>query len=151
MIGRERSPIGSQTAVRKDMIRLFPIVVISSLLVFLSALTAQDTIPSPASGKEMFNAYCAVCHGLDGKGNGPAASAFRMHPADLTALAKKNGGKFPGAEVTKEIKSVDQAPHGSHEMPVWGAFFSELSPKSEAMATLRVTNIVKYIESLQVK
>jgi hypothetical protein len=92
-----------------------------------------------------------VCHGIDAKGRGPAASAFRIRPTDLTALAKKNGGKFPGAEIAKELKSVDQAPHGSHDMPIWGAFFSELSPKSEAVAALRITNLVKYIESLQVK
>lgn len=30
---------------------------------------------SSTSGKEMFNTYCAVCHGLDGKGNGPATPA----------------------------------------------------------------------------
>ena len=99
----------------------------------------------------MFREYCAVCHGIDGKGTGPAASAFRIRPADLTVLAKKNGGKFPGAEITKELKSAYQAPHGSYEMPIWGAFFSELSPKSQAVAALRVTNLVKYIESLQVK
>ena len=26
---------------------------------------------NPSSGKEMYNAYCASCHGLDGKGDGP--------------------------------------------------------------------------------
>ena len=25
---------------------------------------------SPANGKQMFNSYCASCHGSDGKGNG---------------------------------------------------------------------------------
>src|ERR1019366_2717790 len=96
-----------------------------------------------SAGSDMFREHCAVCHGIDGKGRGPAASAFRIRPADLTALTKKNGGKFPGAEISKELKSVDQAPHGSHEMPIWGAFFSELSPKSEA--ELRIRNLVKYI------
>ena len=66
-------------------------------------------------------------------------------------LAKRKSGKFPGAEITKELKSVYQAPHGSQEMPIWGTIFSELSPKSEALGTLRITNIVRYIQSLQVK
>ena len=43
---------------------------------------------SPASGPEMYTSYCAVCHGLDGKGNGPAAEALKVPPPDLTALAK---------------------------------------------------------------
>jgi mono/diheme cytochrome c family protein len=47
------------------------------------------------SGKDMFNSYCAVCHGKDAKGTEPAASAMKTNPADLTALAKKSGGKYP--------------------------------------------------------
>ena len=115
------------------------------------ALMAQEVNPSPTSGKDMFAAYCAACHGADAKGGGPAASALRKCPTDLTTLAKKHGGKFPGAEITKELKSIYQAPHGSQEMPVWGPILSEISPKSEAVGTLRIANIVKYIESLQVK
>jgi len=114
-------------------------------------LGAQDATPSPASGKDMYRVYCAPCHGAEANGKGPAASAFKRQPTDLTLLAKKNGGKFPGAVVAKELKSVYQAPHGSKEMPVWGPFFSDVSPKSDALGTLRITNIVTYIESLQVK
>ena len=29
------------------------------------------TNTSPVSGEQMFNAYCAVCHGKDGKGTAP--------------------------------------------------------------------------------
>jgi mono/diheme cytochrome c family protein len=50
---------------------------------------------SAASGKEMFNSYCASCHGLSAKGDGPAAPAMNRKPADLTMLAKNNGGKYP--------------------------------------------------------
>lgn len=71
--------------------------------------------------------------------------------ADLTTLAKKHGGKFPAAEVVTELKSVYQAPHGSQEMPIWGESFSEVSPKGEAIGTLRITNIVKYIAQGEVK
>src|SRR3984893_15783693 len=48
------------------------------------------TNASSNSGNEMFNSYCAVCHGKDGKGNGPAASAMKTSPADLTALDRKS-------------------------------------------------------------
>lgn len=129
--------------------KMLPIVAL-----FCGALMhAQETPsnPSPASGKEMFTAYCAPCHGIRGKGDGPAASAFRTPPSDLTRLAQKNKGKFPGAEVAHELKDAYEAPHGSREMPVWGPVLSEISPKSEAIGALRIANIVKYIETLQVK
>lgn len=125
-------------------IRLLPFFLMGGVL------AAQDTARS-TSGKEMYRAYCAACHGLEGKGDGPVAPLLRTPPADLTQLARKNGGKFPGAQVAKELKSVYQAPHGSPEMPIWGPFFTELSPSSEALGTLRITNIVTYIQSLQFK
>ena len=34
----------------------------------------------------MFHTYCAVCHGNDGTGSGPAAKALTKVPADLTKL-----------------------------------------------------------------
>ena len=59
---------------------------------------------NPASGKEMYSAYCASCHGTNATGNGPAASSLKVAPANLTLLAKKNGGKFPDAKVQQAIK-----------------------------------------------
>ncbi len=101
------------------------------------------------SGKEMFGAYCAPCHGLDGKGDGPAASALKKTPADLTQLAAKNGGKFPSAHVFATLKQVDSPVHGSKEMPIWGMLFSSVSGGNEAQVQLRITNLVNYVQSLQ--
>lgn len=104
------------------------------------------------SGKEMFNSYCAVCHGTDGKGSGPAASAMKTPPTDLTGLAKKEGGKYPSAHVAAVIRGQATTPsHGSQEMPVWGPLFSSISHGNEAQVQQRVTNLVKYIETLQAK
>lgn len=99
----------------------------------------------------MYVAYCGACHGVDAKGDGPAAASFRKAPTNLTTLALKNHGKFPGAAITRELSDVRDAPHGSKEMPVWGPILCELSPKSEGMDTLRIANIVKYIETIQVR
>ncbi len=104
------------------------------------------------SGKEMFNSYCAVCHGKDGKGGGPAASAMKTPPTDLTVLAKSNGGKFPSSHVAAVIRGqATTASHGSQEMPVWGPLFSSISQGHEAQVQQRISNLVAYIESLQVK
>lgn len=104
------------------------------------------------SGKEMFNSYCAVCHGKDGKGNGPAASAMKTVPTDLTALAQKNGGKYPASHVAAVIRGQASTPsHGSQDMPIWGPLFSSISQGHEGQVQQRITNLVTYIESLQAK
>jgi len=82
------------------------------------------TYTDPTAGKEMFNSYCASCHGVDGKGDGPAAPALKAVPTNLTTLALKNGGTFPAAHVATEIQGGAVTPaHGSKEMPVWGPIF----------------------------
>ncbi|MBZ5624422.1 MAG: c-type cytochrome [Acidobacteriia bacterium] len=99
----------------------------------------------------MFHAYCASCHGLDGKGSGPAASALKKQPADLTLLAQQSGGKFPAMRVMNSIKDGTQAGHGSKDMPVWGPIFSTVSSDSPAVVTQRISNLIGFIESMQVK
>lgn len=107
---------------------------------------------SPVSGKDMYTAYCAVCHGTDGKGGGPAASALKTPPTDLTQLSKNNGGKYPSLKVTASIHGESALPaHGSKEMPVWGSLFWNLSNGHEGEVQQRVSNLSKYIESLQAK
>lgn len=75
-----------------------------------------------------------------------------MSPPDLTALAKKNAGKYPSDHVTTAIRSdLRLAAHGSKEMPVWADLFWGMSEGHSSEVQLRVTNLNKYIESLQAK
>jgi mono/diheme cytochrome c family protein len=107
---------------------------------------------SPASGKGMFVSYCAACHGKDAKGNGPAASGLKAVPADLTVLAKLNGGKYPADKVTSILRGQTKlVPHGDQEMPVWGPVFFNMSQGDEGIVTERIANLNRYIQSLQVK
>jgi mono/diheme cytochrome c family protein len=108
-------------------------------------------IPS-VEGVDLYNAYCAVCHGKDGKGNGPAAVALKTPMPDLTTMAKRNAGKYSAADVEAAIlgKGKMTPAHGSPDMPIWGPVFRSLTP-DEAARTLRVTNLVKYIETMQAK
>ena len=104
------------------------------------------------SGKEMFKSYCAVCHGVDGKGNGPAASAMKTAPTDLTRLAKNAGGQYPAAHVAAVIRGQATTPaHGSQDMPVWGPLFSSISQGHEGQVQQRITNLVNHIDTLQTK
>ena len=107
---------------------------------------------SPVSGKEMYTAYCAVCHGTDGKGGGPAASALKVPPTDLTQLSKNNGDKYPALKVTSTIRGTADLPaHGSKDMPVWGELFWSMSRGHEGQVQQRVANLTHYIETLQAK
>ncbi|HTS35100.1 MAG TPA: c-type cytochrome [Candidatus Solibacter sp.] len=104
------------------------------------------------SGKEMFKSYCAVCHGTDGKGNGPAASALKSAPVDLTTLAQKNGGKYPSIHVAAVIRGqATLVAHGTQDMPVWGPLFSSVSQGRESETQQRIANLTDYISTLQAK
>ena len=104
------------------------------------------------SGKQMFADYCAPCHGLSGKGDGPAASALKTAPADLTLLAKKNNGKFPMDHVMTDLRQGSPlASHGSTDMPVWGPLFRSLDPSNPVMVDQRIRNLAVYMETLQAK
>lgn len=107
---------------------------------------------SPTSAKEMFKAYCASCHGDSAKGNGPAAPALKTRPSDLTMLAKRNAGKFPTDRVLSVLRGQAMlAAHGSQEMPVWGPVFWRMSQGHDSEVQLRVSNLTRYLQSLQVK
>lgn len=109
-------------------------------------------VTSAASGSEMYTSYCASCHGKDGKGNGPAAAALKTAPPDLTTLAKRNDGKYPALRVTSILRGKETlVAHGDQEMPVWGPVFHTMAGGQEAVVDLRISNLNKYLESLQAK
>jgi mono/diheme cytochrome c family protein len=101
-------------------------------------------------GQQLFTHYCAVCHGTDLKGTGPAADALKKRPADLTQISRKSGGTFPQVHIVRIIKGADEiGAHGSRDMPVWGELFTSL--QSKETAELRVNALMHYIEGLQAK
>ena len=110
------------------------------------------TYTNPSSGRQMFDAYCASCHGQGGKGNGPAAAALKVPPTDLTQLAAQHGGKFPENHVAQVIKGDSQtASHGNKEMPVWGPVFLSLSQQDPGVEQLRIRNLTNYVQGMQQK
>jgi mono/diheme cytochrome c family protein len=103
----------------------------------------------PTMPSVMFQTYCAVCHGKDAKGGGPAAPALTKAPADLTRIAARNGGTFPDTRVRRFIEGLDEvAAHGTRDMPMWGGLFRSLDQNT---AALRVVALSDYLKTLQVK
>jgi mono/diheme cytochrome c family protein len=109
------------------------------------------------SGGDEYRKFCAQCHGLTGKGDGPVASELKKSPADLTLLAKKNNGTFPYQHVFDTISGKDVIKsHGTRDMPMWSL---ELAmPRHGGGGTIRrsqyqvdqeIKRITDYIKSIQ--
>jgi mono/diheme cytochrome c family protein len=76
---------------------------------------------------------------------------LKTPPADLTKLAAKNNGVYPRQAVEEFVTSGRPVPaHGSTAMPVWGPTFRSLEP-SDRLVKERIANVVRYIETLQMK
>lgn len=66
-----------------------------------------------ADGKMIFETQCSVCHGMSGKGDGPAAASLTPRPRDFTLGEWKNGGK-----PTQIFQTIT---HGLGAMPSFAA------------------------------
>lgn len=109
-------------------------------------------VEEPA-GREVYLRHCAACHGEAGRGDGPVAASLRRAPADLTAIAQRNDGRFDEARVMQVIDGRSLVvEHGSREMPVWGIVFEdelEGEPYASYTALLRSRNLTDYLRSIQ--
>ena len=116
-------------------------------------LTWQDV--ARLDGEELYNNLCSTCHGLEGKGNGPAASALGRAVPDLTLLSAVNGGSFPHKQVEKVIYGKTRAGEsGATDMPAWGQQFKSIRTgwsgfPQESYVRGRVHTLATYIESIQ--
>jgi len=118
--------------------------------------TPKVTIPltrtTPTSGQQMYSNYCTPCHGQDGKGQGPVASALKSQPSYLTTLARNNNGKFPATHVTAVLQNgVDIPAHGSAAMPVWGPILGKMDVTNPQDRDLRISNLSHYLRTMQEK
>lgn len=131
-------------------------VLVGIVVLALSAGTAAAQAPikkgpikptRASDARQMFDTYCAVCHGKEAKGNGQAASSLAKTPADLTRISARNGGKFPDTRVKRYIEGLDEVPaHGTRDMPMWGDLFKSLNRDT---VQIRVQALSDYLKSLQ--
>jgi mono/diheme cytochrome c family protein len=137
---------------------LIALIWFAALGVMASLQTTGSTLPplviKSLDGRDLFQFYCAPCHGRSGTGDGPVATALKSPPSNLTLLARLNGGLFPGDRVRTTLAAsrsgTQTVAHGSAEMPVWGPIFRALDP-SDAYAAARIGNLVTFLQSIQTK
>jgi len=117
-----------------------------------SKVTLQVNKTSPASGKQMYVSYCAPCHGPDARGHGPVAAALKNPVPDLTFLSHNNRGKYPATHVVAVLENgAEISAHGSALMPVWGPILGSMEKTNPQDRLLRISNLSRYLETLQVK
>jgi mono/diheme cytochrome c family protein len=113
-------------------------------------LAGASLASAQSTGQEEFQRHCALCHGLDGRGDGPLAQAMKLAPTDLTRLSANNNGEFPSNKVSDVIRNGGNVlGHGSSAMLPWGTYFAERGePK---VGKEWIAALVGYIKSLQQK
>ncbi|HFC05194.1 MAG TPA: c-type cytochrome [Rhizobiales bacterium] len=132
----------------------------ASVLAFIVATSSAGFAASLEQGKKDFTTYCAPCHGVSGRGDGPVAPELMKKPIDLTAFTRKEGGVFPADKVKKLVdgRTMPRA-HGTPQMPIWGQWFSyqataggllqEDRKAIKKQVNERLDSLVIYIKSIQ--
>ena len=126
----------------------------AALLLLPVAAAAQDEpMKQTTPGGEVFRTYCASCHGTSARGDGPLASSMKRKPANLTEIAKRNGGQYPSDLVFRTIDGRQPVRgHGGPDMPVWGdAFERSREAGDQARVKSVIQSLVDYLESIQLR
>jgi len=90
----------------------------------LAASVAQAEVPDANAGEWYFARYCAACHGMEARGDGPMQEILTVQAPDLTQLSASNGGVFPVIRVVRQIDGRDPMLAHGGEMPLFGELFS---------------------------
>jgi len=132
-------------------------IVVWWLFLGIALAAAQQPLAGPGATRReapyVFVRHCSACHGLHGRGDGPAASVLQPPPTDLTRITQRHDGLFPVAEITAIIdgRTIILA-HGSRVMPIWGARFGEMAgggPAGEAMVHDVLRMLIDYLQAIQ--
>lgn len=118
------------------------------------SLQAGDVEPFLGyDGEQLFQRFCASCHGPSGYGDGPVAPALKVLIPDLTELTKRSGGRFPAERVQEVIDGrAVVAAHGTRPMPVWGyELEAQVPPDQPGRATAQglINRLVEHLRSIQ--
>lgn len=128
-----------------------PVVLALCLFLVAPSAPAQDV----AAGAELFQAYCAACHGEDARGSGPMSEILNTLPPDLTILRAGNGGVFPRARTVFRIDGRDPLLAHGGPMPIFGDILGEepTAMKSETgqpiLTGRGIVDLLAWLEGVQ--
>jgi mono/diheme cytochrome c family protein len=112
-----------------------------SVLLILGAIVLSPSrrlhAEEQIEGKKLYQTYCTGCHGISGKGDGPAAKTLPVKPADHTRARVMS--KHTDQYLLHEVISKGGASVGkSSQMPAWGAVLKQA----------QIQEVVAYIRTL---
>lgn len=132
---------------------VLPVTLTVAGIALLGVASAAEKF-SAAAGQRTYKTYCANCHGVEGKGDGPIAASLLTRPSDLTGIATRSGGAFPVDQVTAKIDGREEVKaHGPREMPVWGdalVWPEEDTPVRREQVRRKIGDLVEFVRTLQV-
>ena len=152
---REPKPLNEGVAAKSKLSAIVVSILAAGVLLapgLVTTASAQDDAQR-TSGREVYRMYCASCHGTAARGDGPLASAMNRKPANLTEIAKRNGGQFPSELVFKTIDGRQPVRgHGGADMPVWGDVFIRSRDAGDAeRVKVVIQSLVEFLESIQLR
>lgn len=113
----------------------------------LGVVALAPGVAQGSEGAALFKTLCASCHGVDGRGDGPAAGAMQPPPSDLTKSTLNLAELMRVIDGRRTVRA-----HGDGSMPVWGREFKEAMAGSgrENRDSLRqVQMLAEYVRSLE--
>ena len=99
---------------------IFLAALVFACAVFLSAQPSEAA--DSAKGQEVYNTYCALCHGPTGLGDGVAAAALDPKPRDLSSAAILE--TYTDEYLVNVITNGGAAVGKSPVMMAWGGIIS---------------------------
>lgn len=132
-VARSHTPMIIAQVVREKTLR--------DVLAYMRTLSTPGKHVSVYAGRDIFNNFCWVCHGKNGKGDGPAAQYLHgVKPRDFTSPKFHIKGRE--AQVYQVIsQGAAKAIHGSDYMLEWG---TRMSPQ-------QIRDVMAYIETFKTR
>jgi mono/diheme cytochrome c family protein len=126
-------------------------ILVGCCISWASSASAADY--SAMSGEDLYRRFCASCHGIEGRGDGPVAASLRVEVPDLTLTARRGVGANPRDRIIRIIDGrYILGAHGTRLMPVWGEDLARLeigNPDAERSAQIIIRRLADYVSSLQ--
>jgi len=128
-------------------------VAAASVMAYTSSAQFAAVTLDDYSGAELFERFCASCHGAGARGDGPVASTLNVVVPNLTTIEQRYG-EFPVNLIRDVIdgRGIDLRAHGTRTMPVWGyEFWIEEGGDVVAQKSVReaINKLVEHLRSLQ--